>query len=111
MKTIKRELFLCAALTAFVFVCALAWGSPFLSSGSGTAAAHAEHQIAHSVLIQGTVVRDGAQFLLRDISGQVYQLDDARQLQSFEGKAVTVTGKLDPQSMMIHVESVDSATV
>lgn len=111
MKTIKRELFLCAALTAFVFVCGLAWGSPFLALGSSSTVAHAQRQVASSVYIQGTVVRDGARLLLRDAAGQFYQLDDTAHLQSFEGKAVTVTGRLDAKSKMIHVESVDSATV
>jgi hypothetical protein len=56
-------------------------------------------------------VRDGARLLLRDAAGQFYQLDDTERLESFEGKAVTVTGKLDTESKVIHVESVDSATV
>ena len=34
MQLIKRELCLCLSVTALVFVCALAWGSPFIGSAS-----------------------------------------------------------------------------
>jgi hypothetical protein len=35
MKVIKRELYLCVSVTVLVFVCALAWGSPFIGIRSG----------------------------------------------------------------------------
>ena len=34
MQLIKREFCLCLSVTALVFVCALAWGSPFIGSAS-----------------------------------------------------------------------------
>lgn len=34
MKMIKRELYLCVSVTVLVFVCALAWGSPFIGNSS-----------------------------------------------------------------------------
>jgi hypothetical protein len=34
MKVIKRELYLCVSVTVLVFVCALAWGSPFIGNSS-----------------------------------------------------------------------------
>ncbi len=34
MQMIKRELYLCVSVTALVFVCALAWGSPFIGNDS-----------------------------------------------------------------------------
>lgn len=108
MKMIKRELVLCLTLTAFVFVCALAWGSPFLSIGSGSGTAHAQQQ-AQSALFKGTVLRNGEQFLLRNGSGQIFRLDGAQPVQPFEGKAVTVTGRLDEQKNTIHIERIDSA--
>lgn len=110
MKMIKRELFLCLTLTAFVFVCALAWGSPFLSIGSDNGRAYAQQQ-TQSALYQGTVLRNGEQFFLRDASGQIYRLDDPQHVQSFEGKTVSITGRLDPKQKMIHVERIESATV
>jgi len=111
MKTIKRELVLCLTLTAFVFVCALAWGRPFLSAGSGTGMTSAQQQSQTTALFKGTVLRNGEEFLLRDTSGQVLHLDDPQCAEDFEGKAVTITGELDQQKMMIHVERIESATV
>lgn len=111
MKLIKRELLLCMALTAFVFVCALAWGRPFLSVGSSSVAVHAQTRQTHVSAFEGTVVRSGDAFVLRDASGQDLRLDDAAHVQSYEGKAVTITGRLDPAAKSIHVERVESATV
>jgi hypothetical protein len=34
MKAIKRDLYLCVSMTVLVFVCALAWGSPFVGHGA-----------------------------------------------------------------------------
>ncbi len=99
-----RELFLGVAISVFVFVCALAWGGPFLLRASSGAAVHAQLNT-----FTGTVVRTGEQFELRATSGQVYRLDDPQHAQSFEGKAVTVTGTLDAQADLIHVEQIQSA--
>lgn len=57
----------------------------------------------------GTVVKDGEQYVLRDSSGSVYKLDDSARAQAFEGKTVKVTGKLDTDSKMIHVSSIEAA--
>lgn len=108
MKTIKRELLLCMTLTAFVFVCALAWGKPFLSIASGTGTAYAQQQ-TQAAQFKGTVLRNGEQFLLRDVSGQIFRLDDPQRVQAFEGKAVTITGRLDHEKKTIHVERIESA--
>ena len=56
----------------------------------------------------GTVVKDGEQYVLRDSSGGVYKLDDSSRAQTFEGKTVKVTGRLDNQSKMIHVDSIEA---
>lgn len=119
MQLIKRDLLLCIAFTAFVVVCALAWGSPFIrnttASGNTAGASAAQTQTqqapAQSASFRGTVLRNGEQFLLRDGSGQVFRLDDPEQAQSFEGKDVTVTGQLDLDSRMIHVDRIESAMV
>jgi Protein of unknown function (DUF5818) len=111
MKLIKRDLILCIAFTAFVFVCALAWGSPFIRNNSGTGATAHVQQTQAQAMFRGTVVRNGEQFMLRDGAGQVFRLDDPEQAQSFEGKAVTVTGMLDLGSRMIHVDRIESVTV
>ncbi len=56
----------------------------------------------------GTVVKDGEQYVLRDSSGSVYKLDDSTRAQTFEGKTVKVTGTLDSNSKMIHVDSIEA---
>ncbi len=56
----------------------------------------------------GTVVKDGEQYMLRDSSGSVYKLDDSERAQAFEGKTVKVTGRLDSQTKMIHVDSIEA---
>ncbi len=56
----------------------------------------------------GTIVKDGEQYVLRDSSGSVYKLDDTSRAQAFEGKTVKVTGRLDADSKMIHVDSIQA---
>ncbi len=55
----------------------------------------------------GTVVKNGDQFALRDSSGAVYTLDDSQRAKPFEGKTVKVTGQLDEQAKVIHVENIE----
>jgi hypothetical protein len=128
MRSIKRELFYGVAMSVFVFTCALAWGRPF----TGTSPAQAQEQQqpapppqqeqpqtppqqaqpqqpqdqAQSAIFTGTVVRDGEQFMLRDSTGQTFKLDDADRAKPFEGKAVKVTGKLDTEAKVIHVDTI-----
>ena len=61
-----------------------------------------------SATFTGTVVKDGEQYVLRDSSGSVYKLDDSSRAQAFEGKTVKVTGRLDANSKMIHVDSIQA---
>jgi uncharacterized protein YdeI (BOF family) len=111
MKLIKRDLILCIAFTAFVFVCALAWGSPFIGGapGAGATAAQTQAHPAQATVFRGTVVRNGGQFMLRDGSGQIFGLDDPEQAQPFEDKTVAITGMLDRDARMIHVERIEPA--
>jgi uncharacterized protein YdeI (BOF family) len=57
----------------------------------------------------GTVVKNGEQYMLRDSSGQIFGLDDSSKAQAFEGKSVKVTGQLDEQAKVIHVEDIQAA--
>jgi Protein of unknown function (DUF5818) len=100
-----RDLSLGIAMSAMVFVCALAWGNPFLLTSSPAAPAPAETG-AQQTTFQGTVLRDGGQFLLRQSSGRVYKLDDDN-AQPFEGRLVKVSGTLDPGAQLIHVERIE----
>ena len=56
----------------------------------------------------GTIMKDGEQWVLRDSSGNVYKLDDSSRAQAFEGKTVKVTGRLDTNSKMIHVDTIQA---
>jgi hypothetical protein len=106
--SLKRELLLGMAITAFVFVCAWAWGAPFVATSNNAAPVQAQSQ-SQAVTFSGTIERNGEQFVLRENSGQIYRLDDPKDAQAFEGKAVSVTGKLDPSQRMIHVERITPA--
>ena len=112
--SIKHDLTLALLVSAFVFVCALAWGHPFIGSGSDAAAAgaavQAQQNQAQSAIFAGTVQRNGEQFFLREESGQIYRLDSARLAQPYEGQSVKVTGKLDTQARLIHVEHIEPVT-
>ena len=132
MQSIKRDLCFGLSLSAFVFGCALVWGSPFVRS------AHAQEQQpqqqappqqtqpdqppqaqpdqpdpsqgqAQSKVFTGTVVKSGSAYVLRDSSGQVYKLDNPQSAKPYAGKPVKVTGQLDEQAMLIHVESIEGS--
>jgi uncharacterized protein YdeI (BOF family) len=112
LPSIKRDLTLVFSVSALVFVCALAWGRPFVgTNGDGITAVQAQQSQAQSATFTGTIQRNGEQFFLRESSGQIYRLDDPRHAQPFEGKAVKVTGKLDTEARMIHVERIESNMV
>lgn len=106
LKIFQRELVLCAAITTFVILCALAWGSPFIGTTSHSGAVLADTQQAHATIFQGTIVRDGAQCALRDAAGVLFHFDNPEFAESFAGQAVTVTGNLDLSSQTIHIQRV-----
>jgi Protein of unknown function (DUF5818) len=58
----------------------------------------------------GTVVKIGDKYVLRTADDITYKLDDPDKAKDFEGKQVKVTGSLDPQSKLIHIQSVEAAT-
>lgn len=122
---LRKDLALGSTICALALTFALAWGSPFV----GTSTAHAQDQAQpqqqqpvmpqqqqanpqnqqQSSTFSGTVVKNGDQFMLRDSSGETFRLDDPDRAQSFVGKAVKVTGQLDEQAKLIHVDSIVSA--
>jgi hypothetical protein len=63
---------------------------------------------AQSTTFTGTITKDGEQYILKDSSGGVFKLDDATRAQPFEGKSVKVTGKLDTDAKLIHVENIEA---
>ncbi|MGB7264840.1 MAG: DUF5818 domain-containing protein [Terracidiphilus sp.] len=132
MRSIRHDLLYGSALSALALAFALAWGGPFFGAPSAQAQEQAQPQQqepqqqpdqaqpqqqapqqqpdqSQATTFTGTVVKSGGQYALRDSSGAVYKLDDSERAKPFEGKAVKVTGQLDQQAMVIHVESIESA--
>jgi uncharacterized protein YdeI (BOF family) len=118
MQSIKRDLSIGLSASALIFACALAWGSPFVAAGPKATQVQepqqtqpqpdqAQPQQSKSATFTGTVVKSGNEFSLRDASGQMYKLDNPESAKPYEGKAVKVTGQLDEQAKLIHVESIE----
>lgn len=113
MKSLKRNLVDISVLGAILLTFALAWGSPFVSSGSTSAVVQEQAQQQPNQdqnktgTFTGTIVKDGSEYALRDSSGAIFKLDDAERAKPFEGKTVKVTGQLDEQAKVIHVENIE----
>jgi hypothetical protein len=59
----------------------------------------------------GTIVKEKGKLILKDTAANVsYQLDDQDRAKQFEGKQVRVVGKLDMNTNLIHVESIEAAS-
>jgi hypothetical protein len=115
MRSIKREITDIAALIAVALTFAIAWGSPFVGAGAALAQDQAQQQPdqnqSKSSTFTGKVVKNGDGYALRDSSGAIYGLDDPARAQPFEGKTVKVTGQLDAQAKVIHVENIEGEEV
>lgn len=124
MQPIKRDLGIGLTMSALLFAGALAWGSPFVSAGSGSNAVQAQEpqtqsqpsqaqpdqaqpQTSKSNTFTGTVIKSGSEFALRDSSGQVFKLDNSETAKQYEGKSVKITGQLDEMAKLIHVVSIE----
>jgi|CZKZ01.1.fsa_nt_gi hypothetical protein len=133
MQSIKRDLTIGLSVSGLVFACALAWGSPFVATGSGSRAALTQEpqqtqppqqqtlpdqaqpqpdqsqSQAQSKVFVGTIVKSGQFYVLHVATGQTYKLDDPESAKPYEGKSAKVTGQLDEQVMLIHVESIQGS--
>jgi len=130
MCSLKRNLIGFSALLAMVLAFAVASGSSYFSSVHAQAQAQPQPQPQPneaqpqpqpdqaqpqpgqnqaSATFTGTVVKNGEQYMLRDSTGQIYGLDDSDKAKQFEGKTVKVTGQLDAQAKVIHVQDIQSA--
>jgi hypothetical protein len=124
MQSIRRDLFVGLSISAVLFISALAWGSPFVSANSAPPAVQAQEQSTTppkdqaqpqpgqdqsqpAKVFTGTVLKRGSSFVLRDGAGHVFKLDDQASAKPYAGKAVKVTGQLDEQAMLIHVQSIE----
>lgn len=58
----------------------------------------------------GRISKSGEKFILEDTTKRVaYQLDDQAKAQRYQGKSVRVTGTLDAENNLIHVQSIEAA--
>ncbi len=59
----------------------------------------------------GTITKSGEDFTLTDKErGINYKLDDIQKAGQFEGKTVKVTGTVDAEGQIIHVETIQEAS-
>jgi uncharacterized protein YdeI (BOF family) len=109
--TIKRDLVFGFGLCVILFVCAVAWRGPLLQSAPVTPVAQVGQrgQAQAVTTFDGTIVKSGGEYRLRDATGQIYSLDDPHSARAFDGQDVQVTGQLDEQSMSIRVEWIRGA--
>jgi Protein of unknown function (DUF5818) len=56
---------------------------------------------------KGTIVKDGARYVLRVSSDSAYQLDDQEKAKQYEGKHVSVIGTLDEGGKTLHITSIE----
>jgi hypothetical protein len=109
--SIQRDLLLGVVITALVFACALIFGGPFLTASSASAASAVSALPAQTqtTTVNGTVKQNGDQVYLSEASsGKTYRLDHQQGIRPFAGRFVTVTGELNSQSMLIHVEKIET---
>jgi len=64
----------------------------------------AETTRANSQSFTGVIVKSGGKFVLRADHGSAYDLDHQEDVRSFEGKRVSLQGRLEPKSKLIHLE-------
>jgi hypothetical protein len=107
LRIFKRDLFLCAAITGFVILCALTLGSPFVGTTPHSVFAKSR-QMSPAVML-GAVLQNGDQFLLRDSAGSMFRLDNPQSAQEFVGKSVSVTGHVEAASKTIHIDRIEPA--
>jgi|CZKL01.1.fsa_nt_gi hypothetical protein len=117
---IKRRLFMGFAMSMVVLTVYRYSNDPDQKSGeqaepkgfspkrkNGRAVNQADFDRAVSITLNGTIVRRGEQFALREISGTLYPLDSTGRAWPFEGEDVRVTGHLDHVVRLIHIDRID----
>ena len=55
----------------------------------------------------GTIVKDGAKYVLKTSGTNVYELDDQERAKRYEGKQVKIAGTLDATGNSLHVTSIE----
>ena len=82
--------------------------SPATQSAQDQASSQAMNPAADSQTFTGQIAKAGGKYVLKDTTTQsTYKLDDQDRAKQFEGKTVKVVGKLDSQSNMIRVSTIE----
>jgi|SRR5262250_10153 len=83
--------------------------APILGNQSNLRSQKQEQQPEIKTFI-GRIARQGPKFVLQDSTLRTsYQLDDQQRAEKYQGKNVRVTGTLDAQNNMIHVQMIEEA--
>ena len=104
MKSMRHSFARLSILSALVLTFALAPSAWAQQPAQEPTPGQSQKQVA---TFTGTIAHNGEQYVLRDSSGIIYTLDDAARAKQFDGKTVKVTGQLDQEAKMIHVESIE----
>ena len=113
MESVRHNCLRLSVLSVLVFTFALAWVSPHLFASAAWAQQPTQEPTPdqnqkQSTTFTGTIAHNGKNYVLRDSSGATYTLDDAERAKQFEGKTVKVTGQLDQEAKLIHVENIET---
>ena len=97
---------------ALALACALAWAGPINASSTrdqdqAQPRRQPDQEQVKTATFRGMVIRIDDDYVLHDGQGTLYKLDDASRARHFVGKSVKVTGELDQQANLIHVESIE----
>ena len=61
-------------------------------------------------MFSGKITKANGKYVLRDSSGKTaYLLDDQKAAKAYEGKVVMITGTLDQDNNLIHVQKIETA--
>ncbi len=60
-----------------------------------------------ALTLMGTIVKDGATYVLKVSSNSAYQLDDQDAVKQYEGKQVKIGGSLNADGKVLHVTSIE----
>ena len=108
---------LAAGLLAFALPVASAWTAdqekqrPSSLPGNPTLAPADSQQVQQQPEVKffmGKISKNDQKLILEDaVTNIAYQLDDQKKAKQFEGKIVRVTGTLDEQNNLIHVQAIE----
>lgn len=60
-----------------------------------------------ALTLMGTIVKDGARYVLKVSSNTAFQLDDQDKVSQYEGKQVRIAGRLDADGKVLHITSIE----